>query len=114
MLFRSVLATIVAVSCGAFSIWTVLAILPALPLGALFGMFILWPIIQIICRSLNGAPFHPGDMVRILAGKHRDRVVRVYEIWPSRGQVRVELGEQEEKAVKDVFMDIQVCRERAA
>jgi hypothetical protein len=106
-----VLGTVVAMSCGAFSFWAVLATLAALPLGALFGMFIFLPLIQIICRFLNGAPFHTGDMVHILVGPHRDCVVRVYVVWASRGQVRVALGEQEEHDVKDVFLNIEVCRE---
>jgi hypothetical protein len=36
--------------------------------------------------SLNGAPFKVGDHVRILAGRHRDRVVRIYAIWESRDE----------------------------
>jgi hypothetical protein len=106
------LGTAVAISCGAFSFWSVVAILAALPLGAVLGMLVLGPLIRIFVNSLNGAPFQVGDSVQILIGPYRDRVVRVYEIWPSRGQVRVELGEQAEKSVKDVFWNFEVCRER--
>ena len=111
-----ILGTGVAISCGVLSFWAVVALLAALPLGAVLGMFV-WPFIQLIIDPLNGAPFQVGDAVHILIGPHRDRVVRVYEIWPSRGQVRVELGEQAEKNVKnvkDVFWNFEVCRERAA
>ena len=108
-----ILGTGVAISCGALSFRAVVAILAALPLGAVLGMFV-WPFIQPIINSLNGAPFQVGDAVHILIGPHRDRVMRVYEIWPSRGQVRVELGEQAEKNVKDVFWNFEVCRERPA
>jgi transcription antitermination factor NusG len=40
----------------------------------------------------NGAPYLPGDSVRILVGRHAGRVATVYQIWPERGQVRVDLG----------------------
>ena len=109
-----ILGTGVAISCGALSFWAVVAILAALPLGAVWGMLVLGPFIRLFIDSLNGAPFQVGDAVHILIGPYRNRVVRVYEVWPSRGQVRVELGEQAEKNVKDVFWNFEVCRERPA
>ena len=106
------LAAFVGWSCGAFSFWAVLAILASLPLGAIFGMFFFMPLINIICFFLNGGLFHKGDSVRILVGPHKNKVTQIYEVWNSRGQVRVDLGEETAKKVKDVFDDIQVCRER--
>lgn len=82
-------------------------------LALLLGWFVFGPLYY--ARGLkNGAPFHEGDLVRVLVGPHRDRVVRVYEVWESRDEVRVELGEQERKDVTDVFSPYQICRERDA
>lgn len=61
----------------------------------------------------NGAPFHPGDHVRILAGPHRDRIVRVYSYWQG-DSVRVELGEEEKNNYSDVFSPYQLMREEDA
>ncbi len=92
-------------------------VLAALLIG-FFSVFIIgWPILGPIAhyRSLiNGAPFHKGDLVHILVGPHRDRVVRVYEVWESRGQARVELGEKERQEVRDVFSDLKICKEQDA
>ena len=52
-----------------------------------------------------------GDRVQILAGPHRDRVFRVYEVWDERCQVRVDLDEEAKKEFTDVFSYTQVCRE---
>ena len=106
--------TMAAWTCGSFSFWAVVATLGASALGAIFGMLFLWPLIVVICSFLNGQPFREGDWVRILVGPHRDRVVRVYQVWKERDEVLVELGEQEAKDVKDVFWNVEVCRERDA
>ena len=97
---------------GVFSVWAVYGSLVALPLGAILGMLFVWPVIHTICGRLNGAPFFKGDNVRVLVGPYRDCVTRVYDVWSSRGQVRVELSEQAAKAVTDVLWYNQVCRER--
>jgi hypothetical protein len=106
-----VLGTVVALACEAFSLWAVVATLTALPLGSIAGMVLIWPVILTVGAFLNGAPFHAGDMVHILVGPHRDRMVRIYDVWGPRSQVRVELGEQEKKEVTDVFWNIEVCRQ---
>jgi hypothetical protein len=90
-----------------------LAALLGYVLALLLGWLVFGPLYY--ARGLkNGAPFHEGDLVRILFGTNRDRVVRVYEVWESRDQVRVVLGEQERKDVTDVFSPYQICRERDA
>ncbi len=109
-----ILGAVVAWTCGDFSFWGIVAVLAALALGAILGMLFLWPLILVVCSFLNGQPFREGDWVRILVGPHRDRVVRVYQVWKERDEVRVELGEQEAKDVKDVFSNVEVCRERDA
>lgn len=102
------------------SIGGVLGFLVAIPLGALIGFFvssffasIAFPlrVIYDIQERCNGKPFAVGDRVRILTGKHREKLVTVYEIWKERSQLRVELGLQEAEAFEDVFSFVEVCRE---
>ena len=95
-----------------FAGWFVLAIFLALPFGWMLGAFMLWPFVGIITGKLNGAPFHRGDLVRILRGPHRDRVAEVYKLWLERHQVRVRLNEKQKQDVTDVFGYHEVCRER--
>ena len=75
-----------------------------------FGIFVLGPLYY--GQSIeNGAPYQPGDHVRILTGPHRDQVVEVYEVWEERGQIRVRLGDREARDCTDVFGLVEVCRE---
>lgn len=53
--------------------------------------------------SRNGAPFREGDVVRILRGPHKQKVVPIYDVWIERDQVRVNLGEKEKNEMSDVF-----------
>ena len=60
----------------------------------------------------NGGPFVPGDTVRIIAGKHRGTVAKVY----GTGQyetVRVELGKVEREQYSDFFSAYELVREKA-
>ena len=60
----------------------------------------------------NGGPFVPGDTVRIIAGKHRGTVSKVY----GTGQhetVRVELGKAEREQYADFFSAYELVREKA-
>lgn len=95
--------------------FTVVALVIGLLL-ALIGLSllagILWPLLRPLfnARALkNGAPFQVGDHVRILAGRHKDRIVRVYDVWKE-DQVRVELGQPEREKFDDIFSDIQLLR----
>jgi hypothetical protein len=58
----------------------------------------------------NGAPFQPGDYVRILVGPHRDRVCRVVGnyLWNC---VQVDFEAAESKNFQNVFMPYEVLRE---
>lgn len=72
---------------------------------------LLWPWVFATGGKINGSPFHEGDLVHVLVGPYRDRVGRIYEMWPSRNQVRVEIDEQAKKDVTDVFgYNEAVCR----
>lgn len=72
----------------------------------------LWLPFYKLAAKMHGAPYQSGDWVRILRGPHRNRVVRVYEVWSERNEVRVELGEKEREDVKDVFGYLSVRRVR--
>lgn len=90
-------------------------------LAALLGYFVSipfgWPILgpMYYSRSLrNGEPFQHGDMVQILTGPFRDRVVRVlnsFDIaeWAGAHRIRVDLG-TETKDDENVFRSIQIMR----
>lgn len=90
-------------------------------LAALLGYFVSilvgWPILgpMYYDRSLkNGEPFRPGEMVHILVGPYRDRIVRVTKAY-DRGsyagahRICVDLG-CEAKGGEDVFESIQILR----
>ena len=82
--------------------------------GAILGTFAgiaIFATLASLREWLNGAPFHRGDRVQILAGKHKGKVVRVYDEWPERKQVRVDLGDQAKRDVEDVFSEVELCRE---
>jgi hypothetical protein len=79
--------------------------------AVLVGWFVMGPLYH--DRSLqNGEPFRAGDLVHILVGPHRDRVVRVLKTWnigdyTGAHRVRVDLGEVW-KDGEDVFLSHQV------
>ncbi len=53
-------------------------------------------------------------MVYLLVGRYRGRIWCIYEMWPSRNQVRVEIDEEAARTVTDVFSYTEVCRHRSA
>ena len=100
-------------------LWTGLVL--AIPLFIIVLPYCLFVLLALFTRPVwlpfykhaikrNGAPFHAGDWVRILHGQHQSQIVRVYEVWIDRDQVRVELGEKEKEDVRDVFSFLQVRR----
>jgi hypothetical protein len=56
----------------------------------------------------HGAPFQEGDVAQVLRGNHKGEVLRVYDVWTERDQVRLELGEEEKGEVTDVFSFLSV------
>ncbi len=74
------------------------------------GMLLVLRPLQLRLARVNGAPFHNGDLVQVLAGRYRGRVGRVYAEWETRGQVRVDLGDEAKRKVQDVFGELQLCR----
>lgn len=79
-------------------------------LGMVLGAFPGWMIFGNIARFLQGAPFAIGDTLCILKGKHKGKIYRVYEVWPERRQVRLDLGASERERTEDVFNDWEVCK----
>lgn len=85
--------------------------------GATGGAMSSWILLKLLWHLrtwINGGPFRKGDLVQVIAGPHAGRIAAVYEEWPSRNQVRIDLDEESWKAVKDVFSYIQLCRVKRA
>ena len=78
----------------------------------IFLWFIFGPVFFVRNR-LNGAPFHVGDQVMILAGPNRNRVAQVYRVIEDQAKVFVDLGKQRGKDDREVFSFTQVCRENS-
>ena len=111
---RQIGPSLAAMRDVSFLFYYVAAIVLIWPLGWFLGAFCVWPFVMALTNKLNGAPFQNGDLIHILVGPHRDRVAHIYDVWPTRNQARVELGEKEKKAVTDVFDYTDICRERSA
>ena len=79
------------------------------PSGLLSAWFVLGPIYRWRARA-NGAPFHIGDSVYVIRGPNSGRILSIYELWPDRSQVRLDLGESEREKVSDVFSETEVVR----
>ena len=74
----------------------------------LFGWFVLGPLYY--NRGLkNGGPFQEGDVVKIITGPYRDKVVNVYSSWQG-DSVRVMLGQSEKEKFQDIFSSTQLIR----
>lgn len=74
----------------------------------LMGWFVLGPLYYNRCLK-NGGPFHEGDIVQIIAGRHRDRIVRVYSSWQG-DSVRVMLGQNEMDNFQDILSPTELIR----
>jgi len=81
--------------------------------GAMFARLAV-KLLRFVRVRLNGGPFHQGDIVQVIAGPNAGRTGIIYEEWPSREQVRVDLGEEAWKAVSDVFDRAQIIRTNPA
>ncbi len=88
----------------------ILAIAAAYGLGALLGIMILGRLLYPVVYWLAGAPFAVGDKVMILRGPRKRKIAEVYEVWDSRGQVRLRLSDEEREAVADVFSCCEVFK----
>jgi hypothetical protein len=90
----------------------ILAIAAAYGLGALLGVLILGRLFHPVVYWLAGAPFAVGDKVMILRGPRIRKIAEVYEVWGSRGQVRLRLSDEEREVVADVFSCYEVFKLR--
>ena len=90
-------------------------------LGYFVSILVGWPVLAPMYydRSLkNGEPFHIGDMVQVLVGPHRDRIVRVENVfdiadWAGAHRIQVDLGAQVKEGDR-VFGSTQVLRVKSA
>jgi hypothetical protein len=98
---------------AAFVFYVVVAGLLGVLLAAFAAAFLLGPVYNARAAE-NGAPYQSGDWVMILAGPHRGRVARVYEVWESRQQVRVDLGDEARGKFEDLFNYVAVLRQPPA
>lgn len=92
-------------------IWIALAIIPVAAAGWIAGLFFLWQFLAPIAARIQGWPFKIGENVRVLSGKYKGTVARIYDVWFERGQVRLELGEPARSSCADVFCAVVVCSE---
>jgi hypothetical protein len=116
--------TVFPICCTTFALWysggptalgvagtnatIVVSLVAGFLLAVVLFSLLLVPIHQWQARK-NGARFHVGDQVYILAGPHRGRTARVYS--HSQGDtVCVELGEQAKAENKDTFSPWQLLR----
>jgi len=85
--------------------------------GAAVGAVFSWFLLKILWQIrvwINCGPFRKGDLVQVIGGAHAGKIAAVYEEWPSRNQVRIDLDEAAWKDVKDVFSYVQLCRVKRA
>ena len=88
-----------------------LAVIPTGLIGLIMGVVFIWGFfLSHIAARIQGWPFSAGDEVIVLSGAHKNTRTRIYEVWTERGQVRVDLGPELKKAVKDIFCAVEVCK----
>jgi hypothetical protein len=105
-------------SIALFKDWRyALLFLVATVVAPVLGFFLALPFASIVIGPFyhfqawrNGAPFRPGDRVRILVGPHRDRITRVRSRWQG-DSLRVELGPEEDETFNDIFSPTQLLSE---
>jgi hypothetical protein len=110
LLIRGLMDSDVLPSDAATVTWMVLAAVPMVAAGWVFGMAFVWRLLGPLAAKAQGWPFQVGDEIRILSGKHKNTITRIYGIWDARGEVRVELGADARNAAEDVFCAVAVCR----
>lgn len=95
-----------------YIIFAILLYIPSGLVGFVLGAFPGWMIVSNIVRYVQGAPFHVGDTVCVLSGKYKGTITTIYEVWESRGQVRVNLGADAKEKISDVFCDVAVFKQK--
>ena len=94
-------------------IWSILGALFACSAAGVYIYLIFGRVLLFFVILINGGPFHKGDIVQVIHGEHAGKIGRVYEEWPSRGEVKVDLGQEAYDNVKDVFSECQIIRTKA-
>jgi len=99
-----------------FLMWYLLSILFVAPLGFMLTLLscAFWgPPLFAFIAFLNGAPFHVGDRVQIIAGKYAGTVTTIYgRGWGNGGGIvwLLRLGKEADKAHEDAFSASQIMR----
>jgi hypothetical protein len=84
-----------------------------LPAGAMCGAVVGWTGLKTLRRlrmRKNGGPFRKGELVQVIAGPRAGTVTTVYEEWPAKNRVRIDLGEEDAKKRRDVVSHVELCR----
>jgi hypothetical protein len=87
--------------------------LALVPAGAMCGAVVGWVGLKTLGRfrmRKNGGPFRKGELVQVIGGSRGGTVTTVYEEWPTKNRVRVDVGEEAAKAGKDIYSHLQLCR----
>ncbi|MFN3409053.1 MAG: hypothetical protein ACK45B_08685 [Limisphaerales bacterium] len=106
------IAVIVALSIGVLGYPDLKHMLVLTLAGAAGGTVLSWAVVRVVWEMrirINGGPFREGDWVQVIRGRNAGRIVRVYETWPSRNQVRLDMGESAQREKEDFFLTVQVC-----
>ena len=106
-----VLAVIVTYWSWSPTAWFFIALLLAVPFGAILSLLTVYPLAYVVGESIQGAPFQANDRVRILIGAHKNRVTLIKSVWKDRNQVILEMTPEESKDARNVYFTVEVCRE---
>ena len=93
---------------GWYSLVSLIAAGLGLLLAVVPGVLVIGPLFY-HRTLLNGGPFAEGDCVQIIGGKFAGKQSKVYEKWQG-DQVRVDVGEDAAKKLKDIFQPWQLLR----
>ena len=110
---------VISVSTPSMKMWDRLWIFASAPVAALAAFLVMLIVMAIVCapicsllERLGGGPFKVGDTVRVVTGRYRGVVARVYSTWQG-GALRVDLNEQAKESYADIFAGYQLLRAEA-
>lgn len=107
------IAVIVALRIGVLGYPDLKQMLVLTLAGAVGGTVLPWAVIRVVWKiriRINGGPFREGDWVEVITGSQAGKIGRVYEVWPARNQVRVDLGQSARRERRDIFVTTQIRR----
>jgi len=91
-----------------------LSVLVSYPLGALLATVFISPIVSLlIVNPILGSSLKVGDEVFILRGKRKGKITSIHAISTERGQIQLNLSEDERQTGADIYSSIEVCGKSA-